>query len=360
MTDRRQETHASTLGTTPRFGGGSGPSGVSSKLLVADLPSPPYGRSGWPWTEHSADAAAHRSLGSQSPRITIITPTLNQGHLIEETIRSVLLQGYPNLEYMIFDGGSTDRTLEVIGKYARWLTHWESKPDRGQAHAINKGIDRATGDIIHWINSDDLLPPATLHRIANAFKEDSLIAGSVHFFGDGEWIEANTNLSPAGLINGFPGTIYHQPGVWLPRSAFANDKRFNESFHYSFDWEFTVRWLRRNPAICYLDAVLASFRLHEASKTVALNARFLEEQRRALRSFLAEPGVADLHAACRHRLDVFDWNPMVGKLIDDRGRSRLSRACELVRGMCAKPRYRINRLSIGALRRILTSSGALV
>ena len=100
------------------------------------------------------------------PKITVVTPNYNYGHYLEETIRSVLLQGYPNLEYIIIDGGSTDNSVEIIKKYESYVTYWESKPDRGQTHAINKGLERATGEIFNWINSDDILMPGALLAIA--------------------------------------------------------------------------------------------------------------------------------------------------------------------------------------------------
>src|ERR1700750_2702693 len=121
-----------------------------------ELPPPPPGKTGWPWTEAGRsveDFADH----SHWPRITIITPSYNQGHFLEETMRSVLLQGYPDLEYLVIDGGSTDNSVALIRKYEAWLAYWTSEADRGQAHAINKGLERVTGSLWGWINSDDLL-----------------------------------------------------------------------------------------------------------------------------------------------------------------------------------------------------------
>lgn len=97
--------------------------------------------------------------GKPWPKISIVTPSFNQGQYIEETIRSILLQGYPNLEYIVIDGGSTDGAVDVIRKYEKWLTYWVSEPDKGQADAINKGLERCTGEIFNWINSDDILLP---------------------------------------------------------------------------------------------------------------------------------------------------------------------------------------------------------
>ena len=122
-----------------------------------DLPSLPAGKAGWPWTKESQRKSVASGDGMPPlPRLSVVTPCYNQESFIEETIRSVLLQGYPDLEYIIIDGGSTDGTLDVIQKYEPWLTHWESKPDRGQSHAINKGWKLATGEMVGWLNSDDI------------------------------------------------------------------------------------------------------------------------------------------------------------------------------------------------------------
>src|ERR1700738_1526878 len=109
---------------------------------------------GWPWTTETPRLPAVRPDGSRWPRITIVTPSFNQGQFIEETIRSVLLQGYPNLEYIIIDGGSTDNTVEIIKKYEPWIACWVSEKDRGQSDALNKGFARATGQILAWLCSD--------------------------------------------------------------------------------------------------------------------------------------------------------------------------------------------------------------
>ena len=102
---------------------------------------------------------------SSLPKISIITPTYNQGEFIEETIQSVIQQGYPNLEYIIIDGGSTDQTVNIIKQYESYITYWISEPDRGQAHAINKGLMVATGDVLDYINSDDYYLPHTLIKV---------------------------------------------------------------------------------------------------------------------------------------------------------------------------------------------------
>jgi glycosyltransferase involved in cell wall biosynthesis len=178
--------------------------------------------------------------GSAWPRISVITPSFNQGQFIEETIRSVLLQGYPDLEYFVIDGGSTDQTLDVIRKYEPWLGHWVSEPDNGQSHAINKGLRQVTGSIWGWINSDDLLMPGSLSLVANR---------------EGHW---------------------HQPGIFFPTYLRDEVGLLDESLRYLFDYDLLCRALTVSP-VHYLRQTVASFRLHDDSKTVSQGDLFLFE-----------------------------------------------------------------------------------
>lgn len=137
---------------------------------LSELPDPPPGKTGWPWTEQSDVLPETQPDGTSWPKISIVTPSYNQGEFVEETIRSILLQGYPNLEYIVVDGGSDDETVEILKKYDPWIDHWESKEDRGVSHAINKGVNRTTGDIVNWVNSDDILLPWALRGVAEGFE----------------------------------------------------------------------------------------------------------------------------------------------------------------------------------------------
>jgi glycosyltransferase involved in cell wall biosynthesis len=138
--------------------------------LLAELPAPPEGRKGWPWT---VETPPRKSTGRE-PRITVVTPSFQHAKYLEETIRSVLLQNYPGTEYIVMDGGSTDGTGRILEKYRPWLSAARSAPDRGQTHAMNLGFSLGSGDIYGWLNSDDLYLPAALHSVAEAFKDPRL------------------------------------------------------------------------------------------------------------------------------------------------------------------------------------------
>jgi glycosyltransferase involved in cell wall biosynthesis len=222
------------------------------------------------------------SSGTSRPRLTVITPSYNQGRFIEETIRSVLLQGYPDLEYMVIDGGSTDETLGIIRKYARWLSYWVSEPDRGQAHAINKGLARTTGVAVNWINSDDVLLPNALDAIAGALTSagDTIVVGDVVNFWDGtpreeRIVQRNIALRP--LVEYWTGeAAWHQPGIFLPTKLFEVTGPLDEGLQYLFDYDLLCRAVT-GATVRYLAHPLVRFRLHPRSKSMQTGHRFVLE-----------------------------------------------------------------------------------
>ncbi|MEJ1936035.1 glycosyltransferase, partial [Nostoc sp. NIES-2111] len=160
---------------------------------------------------------------------------------MEETIRSILLPGYPSLEYIIIDGGSSDETLEVLQRYAPWIDYWESVPDSGQANAINKGFRRATGQIFQWINSDDLLAKGALALVGAQPESRGIIAGGVLNFGENISLEViqNFNLDPAVLINSSEQFGFQQPGMFFRRAVLEEisaNQPIPERYNYIFDW----------------------------------------------------------------------------------------------------------------------------
>jgi glycosyltransferase involved in cell wall biosynthesis len=129
------------------------------------LPPPPAGTAGWPWYP----VGISRPVLDGLPRITVVIPSFNQGQFVEATLRSILLQGYPDLEVIVVDGGSTDGSVDVIRRYASWLSYWHSRKDEGQAAAIRAGFEIATGSIYCWVNSDDILLPNALNTVGSLF-----------------------------------------------------------------------------------------------------------------------------------------------------------------------------------------------
>ncbi|MFC5283202.1 glycosyltransferase family 2 protein [Pedobacter alpinus] len=213
-----------------------------------------------------------------SPKISIITPNFNQGKYIEETIISVINQDYPNLEYIIIDGGSTDESVEIIKKYEKHLTYWISEPDKGQADAINKGLAHCTGDLFNWINSDDILAVNALKTISELYKPGLTIAGKVfNFYPENPALNdftQNSNLTHNEFLN--LKSTYHQPGIWVnlhDTKSFGLDIKS----HYYFDFFFYVNYLKKNTEISYTDKVLANFRVHAESKTSLIQEKSKEE-----------------------------------------------------------------------------------
>ena len=250
---------------------------------LKDLPLPPHGRNGWPWSEQSAKLPEAMPDGSVWPRISIVTPSLNQGQFIEETIRSVLLQGYPDLEYIIIDGGSTDLSLEIIKKYERWVSYWVSEPDQGQSSGINKGFKRSTGAIGAWINSDDLYEPGVFPKVAEAFSHQQnlvLLYGDCKNIDDMGKVFSLSTSRPYDrdrLIRYWPNFI-PQPTAFFLCSAFKSLGGLDTSLHFAMDYDFWIRLGSKGPAL-YLPLQVACFRVHENSKTSPGPAAYWPEMR---------------------------------------------------------------------------------
>lgn len=220
------------------------------------------------------------------PKISIVTPSFNQGKYIEHTILSIINQNYPNLEYIIIDGGSTDNTVEIIKKYADKITYWVSEKDTGQSDAINKGLAKCTGDIFNWINSDDYLEPGALFKLADAFEEHpeaDILCGYARMFNDKDdstilnhrcQIFANTEQTMVAQKN-------DQHGVFYRLSVIRQLGGINESLHYVMDLELWFRYLVANgiKKFVFLDSLLAHFRIHPQSKTGSMEERFRAEEK---------------------------------------------------------------------------------
>ena len=211
------------------------------------------------------------------PKISLITPALNQGQFIERTIQSVLSQNYPNLEYIIMDGGSSDNTLDLLERYSNQLK-WVSENDNGQTQAINKGLAIASGEVLAYLNADDLLLPGALLRVAQVFME----------YPEAMWVtgqcrivdEKNNEIRR--LITNYKNMLLHirsfalllmtnyisQPATFWRREALVLVGGLDENLRYVMDYEYWLRMYSKYPP-AFIPEYLAAFRIHQSSKTTS-------------------------------------------------------------------------------------------
>lgn len=243
---------------------------------LKELPAPPPGKFGWPWTEQSRRLPNTMPNGRPWPRITVVTPSFNQGQFIEETIRSVLLQGYPNLEYFIFDAGSTDNSVEIIKKYDAWLRFWVSEPDAGQSAAINRGLQMGSGLYATWINSDDMMYKNALieHACRIGFDGNRVYVG-LCFYID---VAGKTVVVRRGRIHSLEDllsikTIWRsggnivQPEVLFPLRLALQVGGLNPDNHFTMDYELWGKFFLAGARFQYTEIPFGMARLHSEQKT---------------------------------------------------------------------------------------------
>ncbi len=239
---------------------------IQSKYLSL-LPPPPDYTIGWPWTEETATSLYDKSIAY--PKISVVTISYNQGQYIEETIRSVLLQNYPNIEYIIIDGGSTDKSADIIKKYEQFLTYWVSEKDKGPANALNKGFSKASGEIYYYINSDDLLlPNAFIQAINFINKNPCYDVYYGHGYTNKEGIKKlmptfsmtwNLNFYRLRTISIF------QPATFIRSEIFKKIGGFNEKNSTQWDGELLVDLEFNHAKFVRFNVFVAIFRLYSES-----------------------------------------------------------------------------------------------
>jgi glycosyltransferase involved in cell wall biosynthesis len=280
---------------------------MTTTLTPKDLPPPAPGKSGWPWTTHNKRLPEKMPDGSEWPRLSIVTPSYNQGKFIEATIRSVLLQGYPNLEYIIIDGGSTDNSVETIKKYDKYLFYWHSKKDRGQADAINQGLEKSSGQILGWINSDDVYVKGTFHKIVKAF----------HFNPDCIVVHGNRILiNEIGEVTGWMCLPPFEPKLLIynvcsetafwQRAVMKEAGLLNASLQFAIDLEFFGR-LYKYGQFMKLKEYLGYFRCYSENKSSTMAHIGREEAAREWRRLFGSDIMKGELKERKKRLQIFTF-----------------------------------------------------
>ena len=216
-------------------------------------------------------------------KISVVIPSFNQGEYLEATLRSLLEQNYPELELIVIDGGSTDQSVDVIRRYAASLSYWESEPDRGQSHALNKGFAHVHGDIWSWLNSDDLLEPGVLRRVVEVFAQDfeaGIVYGDCVYVGeDGETVIEKFPGEPYSRLRHLAHRFIAQPSCFFRTRMVPPAVR--EDLHYCMDYDLWLKLAAQGIKFRYVPEVFSRYRLHEQSKSVralvAMHAEIVEK-----------------------------------------------------------------------------------
>ncbi len=247
-------------------------------------------------------------------KISEVTVAYNAADTIEQTICSVLEQGYEGLEYIVIDGGSTDGTIEIIQKYENGIAYWSSGPDRGIYHAMNKGIDAATGDIIAFLNSDDWYEKDTLQYVAQVFHKDmDILAGGVRSYSGSTQREQKAADDWKEL---FIRMIYNHPGIFARRELFERYGGFDEYYQLAADYDWLLRMYVQGRTVSYTKKILVTFRTGGASSAKEIHRESMDASLAALQALKDQKRIGSMeyedlkHKVMEYRQDammVFDF-----------------------------------------------------
>jgi glycosyltransferase involved in cell wall biosynthesis len=237
-----------------------------------ELPPPPPGKTGWPWTETLPHASPLKN-GQQWPRVTVVTPSFNQAMFLEKTIRSVLLQHYPNLEYIVMDGGSKDGSVDIIKKYEKHLAYWTSQKDGGASDAICKGFDRATGSILAYLNSDDLYVAGAIHELVRRLQstQSDVVYGNTYWIDEEDRTLAERRQTPfSRFAYLYGGADLQQPATFWTAEIYRAAGGMDPSFQCAFDTDIFARFASRRAKFTHVRQFVACARVQHSQKTELL------------------------------------------------------------------------------------------
>ncbi len=216
------------------------------------------------------------------PKISIITPTFNQGQFIEKTILSVINQNYPNLEFIIIDGGSSDNTISIIKKYEHKITYWISESDQGQSDAINKGVKLATGEIINWLNSDDYLEASILFKIASDFQNPNVdvVCGYSELITNSGIISKRTSQLKNDFALFISSGHIMQPSTFFKKTFFDEFSPIEVKLHYMMDHYLWLQYICKYGVsrVLYVDYKISNVLLHEDAKSFKMIELFKDDK----------------------------------------------------------------------------------
>ena len=285
----------------------------SPQGLLNSLPSPPDKSTGWPWTEETKPLTTRMNDGKPWPKISIVTPSYNQGKFIEETIRSVLLQNYPNLEYIIIDGGSTDKTQAILERYSPWLSYVVSEPDGGQSDAIAKGFEMTSGEILAWLCSDDLYLKGALEWVTNQYQINSnidIICGIANLdqgTGWTHWMEMRyQDETPTYLQLISCGQCVRQPASFWTKEIYQKTEGIDRSLQFCMDYDLLLKLCRVGKAK-YIRQDIAWIRLHQDCKSITMHNIHNQEKAKIVEKVMKTISISNVYLCTLSYLSVLSY-----------------------------------------------------
>lgn len=241
------------------------------------------------FTSRIAESKIIKNKGNNLPKFSVIIPTLNQGEFIEKTILSIINQGYPNTEIIIIDGGSEDNTINIIRKYESYIYYWESKPDKGQADAINKGFKISTGEFLCWQNSDDIFLPNAFFSFANSITENpdyDVYYSNIIVIDEGNKIKDAFKVFKFGLFfNLYDDIVVHNQAAFFRKEKIFEVGLLDETMKFCFDLDLVSKLMIFGAKFFPINKYLGAFRLHEQSKTSKILNIWKEERMKVIERY---------------------------------------------------------------------------